>query len=162
MLLWAAVPWLWRQPWPPWWLLPREIAARLRGPRPHLVDIVRGFFGRWPFREPSPAEEELLTRLGRAAGLPPDWLRGLQVAEMDDGGMGSLRLRPPLIGGRDKDPGRVVAEYGYVDADGVNVLVSLFVDNEGQPLELDSWKVDFRPIISRSGPEIEDPFGRTS
>jgi hypothetical protein len=34
LLLWAAVPWLWAQPWPPWWLQSREILARWRARRP--------------------------------------------------------------------------------------------------------------------------------
>ena len=44
MLLWAAVPWLWRQPWPPWWLQSREIVAHWRG-RPALGAWIRRYFG---------------------------------------------------------------------------------------------------------------------
>lgn len=47
MLLWAAVPWLWRQPWPPWWLQSREIRARLRD-RPPLSSMARSVFGLEP------------------------------------------------------------------------------------------------------------------
>jgi hypothetical protein len=44
LLIWAAVPWLWRQPWPPWWLQSREIARHWRE-RPSLRPALRRFFG---------------------------------------------------------------------------------------------------------------------
>jgi hypothetical protein len=44
MLVWAAIPWLYAQPWPTWWLQPREIARHWRG-RPPWRLWVRGFFG---------------------------------------------------------------------------------------------------------------------
>jgi hypothetical protein len=47
MLAWAAIPWLWNQPWPPWWLQSREIRARLRK-RPPMGSAVRAFFGLEP------------------------------------------------------------------------------------------------------------------
>jgi hypothetical protein len=44
MLAWAAVPWLFAQPWPTWWVQPREIARHWRE-RPPWRQWVRGFFG---------------------------------------------------------------------------------------------------------------------
>jgi Glycosyltransferase family 87 len=43
MLAWAAVPWIWRQPWPPWWLQSREIVRHWRE-RPPLRPALRRFF----------------------------------------------------------------------------------------------------------------------
>ncbi len=102
------------------------------------------------FREPTPDEVKVLRRLTEmAAGLRADWLDGLQVADMDDGGMGSLRLVPMGTDGSRSAKGEPVAHYEYLDADDVVVLVQLFVDERGVPVELDSWKVDFEPILSR-------------
>jgi hypothetical protein len=44
LLAWAAVPWLWGQPWPPWWLQASGIAEHWRA-RPPLWTWVRRFFG---------------------------------------------------------------------------------------------------------------------
>jgi hypothetical protein len=44
MLLWAAVPWLWRQPWPPWWLQSGEIVRHWRE-RPPVATWLRRYFG---------------------------------------------------------------------------------------------------------------------
>lgn len=44
ILAWAAVPWLWRQPWPPWWVRPAEIRRRWKG-RPSARSWLAGFLG---------------------------------------------------------------------------------------------------------------------
>ena len=44
MLAWAAVPWLWAQPWPPWWLQSRQIVRHWRD-RPPLRAAVRRLVG---------------------------------------------------------------------------------------------------------------------
>jgi hypothetical protein len=44
-LLWAIVPWLWHQPWPPDWLRPTELRRRLRQMRRRPVPWLRSFFG---------------------------------------------------------------------------------------------------------------------
>ncbi len=104
------------------------------------------------FREPSPEEHTLLERLGnRATDLPPNWMNGLLVADMADGGMGSLKLRPRGAEARGRRFGRVAAEYRYQDVDRVDVLVALYLDDIGQPLELDVWKVDFSPVVWKGG-----------
>ena len=100
------------------------------------------------FREPSVPERRLLTLLAkRASGLEPDWLEGLRVSNLDDGGMGSLSL---FTGGPSKSErilGKKVAEHRFTDADGVEVLATLTVDQDGRPFELDVWKTDFSPLI---------------
>jgi hypothetical protein len=87
-----------------------------------------------------------LTRwLLRAAGLPEvaDKLRDDQpVLPMDDGGMGSFAL-VLLPGG-----GSPVGEATYEDDDGVEVRITLFVDENNEPVQVDFWKVDFAPLIS--------------
>lgn len=98
-------------------------------------------------REPSDGERRLLLYLAQTGQMPTEWLGTLMVAEMDDGGMGSLRLAPE---GVDK-PGRLfgasVAEFSFDDADGVKVWAALYVDKDGTPLEFDMWKVDFSPLV---------------
>jgi hypothetical protein len=44
MLAWAAVPWLWSQPWPPWWLTLDGLRDGWRS-RPSLTVWARRFFG---------------------------------------------------------------------------------------------------------------------
>lgn len=87
-----------------------------------------------------------LTRwLLRAAGLPnaADELRDDQaVFPLDDGAMGSFALVPS------PPRGKAVAEADYEDEDGVEVLITLFVDDKDQPVEVDFWKVDFAPTIN--------------
>jgi hypothetical protein len=87
-----------------------------------------------------------LTRwLLRAAGLPgaADKLDDDEpVLPMDDGGMGSFRLVPLPCGGNP------VAEATYEDDDGVEVRITLFVDENDEPVQVDFWKIDFTPLIS--------------
>jgi hypothetical protein len=64
----------------------------------------------------------------------------LLVEPMSDGGMGSLAL------GTDHSSrkfGRQVAECYFVDDDQVPVSVTLNVDENGVPFEVDVWKVSF-------------------
>jgi hypothetical protein len=43
--------------------------------------------------------------------------------------------------------GERVAEFCFEDADGIDVLVSLNVDQGGHPFELDVWKTDLSPVV---------------
>jgi len=101
------------------------------------------------FREPTDPERRLLALLAeQASELEPGWHEELLVSEMDDGGMGSLRLSvrgAPIP--EKRRFGRKVAELQFTDVDGVEVLVTLNVDADGKPLELDIWKTDFSPLI---------------
>lgn len=56
--------------------------------------------------------------------------------------MGSFALVPLPNGG---EP---VAETTYEDDDGVEVRITLFVDENDEPVQVDFWKVDFAPLIS--------------
>ena len=100
------------------------------------------------FREPSDSERRLLAFLAeQTSELELGWLEGLLVSEMDDGRMGSLKLIARGAPSSGRRFGKKVAEYQFADADGVEVLVSLNVDQDGQPFELDIWKTDFSPLI---------------
>ncbi|MGB4971766.1 MAG: hypothetical protein WBO32_03855 [Cyclobacteriaceae bacterium] len=73
----------------------------------------------------------------------------IRVEEMEDGGMGSLLFRK----------GASITRYGiaechFKDEDGVLVSVSLNATDEGAPVELDIWKVDYSPL--ERWPNIEE------
>ena len=89
--------------------------------------------------------EALLSRSNLIARLRAS-LDGLEVAPMNDGGMGSLKLRPQGLRS-DRRFGRELASAEFNDADGVVVSVALNVDSEGELFELDLWKVNFAPLI---------------
>jgi hypothetical protein len=50
--------------------------------------------------------------------------------------------------------GHRIAELQFDDADGVPVIASLNVDQDGDLYELDVWKVDFKPVIRLSPPPL--------
>lgn len=102
-----------------------------------------------PFRSPAPDEARILRELAHLAGIedPGAWVDSLQVEEMDDGGMGSLRINStrPELGRRGVISCRAAVQF--TDADGVEVVASLNADQDGVPIELDMWKTDFSPLI---------------
>ena len=52
--------------------------------------------------------------------------------------------------------GKTFAEARFLDEDGVLVSIALNMDEHGDPLELDFWKVDFTPLRRYPSPsEIE-------
>ena len=93
-----------------------------------------------PLREQEiPLLRHLLSRAGRREDP-----RTLRVADMSDGGMGSLSFGPEgsvRFGGS-------ISECTFVDSDGVPVTASLYVNENGALLEMDVWKVDFSPLQS--------------
>jgi hypothetical protein len=101
------------------------------------------------FRSPTPDEFRLIRELATIAGIeqPDAWASSLQVEDMDDGGMGSLLLVAPESSGA--RPGFVAcrAAVQFTDADGVEVIASLNVNEAGMPFELDMWKTDFSQLI---------------
>lgn len=101
------------------------------------------------FRKPSSHEIRLLLFLANLArdALPADWTEYLRVEEMDDGGMGSLKLSPQNTTSINRSFGSVAASCQFVDDDGTRVVATLYLDQHGVPLELDMWKVDFSPLI---------------
>ena len=75
----------------------------------------------------------------RKAGISAD-LKKLLVDPMDDGDMGSLRF---FSNTEDPRFGKEAAECKFEDSDGVPVSATLNLDQDGELLELDVWKVDF-------------------
>jgi hypothetical protein len=101
------------------------------------------------FRNPSETERGMLTVVGEGdSALPKGWLKGLLVADIDDGGMGSLRLLPAGANAVGRAFGRIAAEESGDDIDRVNIIAALVVDDHGDPFELHVWKVDNTPVIS--------------
>ncbi|GAB3043425.1 DUF6984 family protein [Stenotrophomonas tumulicola] len=95
-----------------------------------------------------PEEKGLVTVLIDKAGqlnLPTGWLDRVQVIPLDDGGMGSLRFLPLMK--RERRMGRQAAEVCFVDDDGVGVIVTLNLDEDDFPFELDVWKTNFQPLV---------------
>ena len=66
------------------------------------------------------------------------------VADMNDGGMGSIKFIHP--DDRDRRFGFEVAKATYTDEDGVLVSIALNLDQRGDLFELDFWKVDFSSL----------------
>ena len=98
-------------------------------------------------REPSTSERRLLQLVANKwSGHSTAWTETALVRSMDDGGMGSLRITLPGSPAGGQTFGECVAEYRFQDADGVEVLATLNVDQQGIPFELDVWKVDFTPV----------------
>jgi len=100
-------------------------------------------------RKPTDVERHLLAVLiGKAnnLSLPTEWLDSLEVQQMNDGGMGSLRLFFPTTSVAERTFGRQASELVFEDVDGVEVVASLNLDSSGMPMELDLWKADFSPL----------------
>lgn len=70
---------------------------------------------------------------------------------MDDGGMGSLRFI--CENASDRKFGSCSAEIQFRDADGTDAIASLYLDQEGELLEMDLWKVDFSSLTRWPKPE---------
>ena len=65
----------------------------------------------------------------------------LRVENMDDGRMGSLLFRRGASITK-----FAVSEVFFVDEDGVLVTAALNTTEEGEPVELDVWKANFKPL----------------
>jgi hypothetical protein len=91
----------------------------------------------------APPELKVLSFLAGLGGIEGDFLR-LQVESLSDGGMGSFRIG--ILEGRHF--GGMASECYFQDSDGVLVLASLNLDQNGDPFEVDIWKVDFAPLQS--------------
>lgn len=94
-------------------------------------------------------ETGLLRELLRRAGLldiHEGQLGGLIVEDMDDGGMGSIRLHRPDVLIECAQMDKKASELQFLDADGVLVIASLNLNIEGFPFEIDIWKVNSEPL----------------
>ncbi|MGM9508117.1 DUF6984 family protein [Larkinella sp. GY13] len=101
-------------------------------------------------RKPSVQEERLLELLVKNAiiDFPLNWKNNLLVRSMEDGKMGSLYLYPNGVYNENRKFDKQVSEYQFKDEDNVEVIASLYVDDNGNLLELDIWKKDFNPLIN--------------
>lgn len=102
-------------------------------------------------RNATPDEMRLLSFLVHdakgIAGSPSDLLAQMKVADMDDGGMGSLRLVPEGDDPNDSMFGKQVSACQFTDLDGVEVIASLNIDRKGHLYELDIWKTNYGTLI---------------
>jgi hypothetical protein len=89
-------------------------------------------------------EEAALIRALLAGVYPAEALEGAlrdsRVADMQDGGMGSIRF----LGS--SSFGMALVEAQYLDSDGVLVSIAVNANKQGQLFELDFWRVDFSPL----------------
>jgi hypothetical protein len=101
-------------------------------------------------RKPTREEEELIDFLIQKSlkKFSSDWKEEITVQTMNDGGMGSLVICSTDKREQERRFGEQISEYHFIDKDGVDVIVSLNVDNNGNLFELDIWKTDFTPLIN--------------
>ena len=100
-------------------------------------------------RKPTLQEKRLLELLVKKSSLilPDNWKDNLLVRSMNDGEMGALYLFPngKIIEGRAM--GEQVSDFQFADLDGIEVIASLNIDENGDLFELDIWKTDFSRLI---------------
>jgi hypothetical protein len=100
-------------------------------------------------RKPTIQEERLLEHLVKKSTvlIPDNWKDGLLVRPMDDGEMGSLFLFPQGNVSEGRVLGEQVSDFQFTDIDGIEVIASLNLDNEGGLFELDIWKTNFEKLL---------------
>jgi hypothetical protein len=100
-------------------------------------------------RKPTIQEKKLIGCLieKSAIVIHPNWKNKLMVCPMRDGGMGSLRLFPNGNAIKETKFGTQVSELIFSDSDGIEVIASLNLDDEGQLFELDIWKTNYAKLI---------------
>ena len=89
-----------------------------------------------------------LLRRGAGLELPEGWVNSVMASPMEDGGMGSLRFVSKDHPGDERCMGSQYSEIVFKDADGVDVIASLNLDEQKQPFELDVWRTDFKSLIA--------------
>ncbi|MDR6735821.1 DUF6984 family protein [Sphingobacterium sp. 2149] len=71
-------------------------------------------------------------------------LPNLYVEEMDDGGMGSLKV---VVEGEDnRRTGGILNDMEFHDVDGMILIVSVILDTKDNFYQLDIFKGDFSPL----------------
>lgn len=88
-------------------------------------------------------ERPLVAYLFELAGIPVD-LDTLMVRPLSDDGMGSLAITPFETSRRF---GSKRSECHFYDSNHVPTLAMLNADQDGQPFEIDLWRVDFAPTV---------------
>ena len=99
----------------------------------------------------NPTEEEILiiSFLATKANYSHNnWEKGLKVVEMNDGGMGSLLLMPAGQVNTKRLFKAQISDVIFKDLDGIDVIVSLNIDQDDFLYELDVWKVNYDKLIS--------------
>lgn len=97
-------------------------------------------------------EEQIIAFLisNSSLDISANWSKGLLVRSLDDGGMGSLYLFYKEASSNIKRKfGKQVSEMTFIDDDGIEVIVSLNVDEQEMLYELDVWKTDYSRVISK-------------
>ena len=84
-------------------------------------------------------EIPLVKALFDAAGI--EFSKSMTVEDMNDGGMGSLLIK------KDTKVGLFdVAKLEFIDEDNVVVFATLNCATNGEPVEIDMWKVDYSKL----------------
>lgn len=101
-------------------------------------------------RKPTIKELRLLELLIKKSSLimSDNWKDNLLVRPMDDGEMGSLYLFPKGVMIEDRTIGEQVSDFQFTDSDGIEVIASLNLDENGDLFELDLWKTDFSKLLN--------------
>ncbi len=94
-------------------------------------------------------EANLLKALIKKAkiSIAEDLYDKIKVKTMDDSGMGSLLLFPDGTEVEGRRFGYRASEIQFEDSDGVPVLVSLNIDSNDKLFEIDSWKMNYQPLL---------------
>jgi hypothetical protein len=101
-------------------------------------------------RKPTQQEIKLIEFLAAkgSINLPFQWEDKLIVVPLEDGNMVSLSLFPMDLADRQQVyPAKFVSDYQFIDEDGVEVIISLYLDPMGNLYELNICKTDFSPLI---------------
>lgn len=87
-------------------------------------------------------EKRLLALLLLKASIikTKDWLDSLWVTPLNDGGMGSYYIVEESFT-------KTASDILFVDEDSVPVLASLYVNNAGEPCEVDMWKMNYTKLL---------------
>jgi len=103
-------------------------------------------------KEPEKALMRRLLEISGDSGALLNLLDTMDVQEMSDGGMGSLYIVSRTKEANLRTFGDRIAELQFNDTDGVAILASLNVDEDGDLLELDVWKTDSSPTVQLKPP----------
>ena len=99
-------------------------------------------------RNPSEKEKQIISYLvAKAHYEKAYWDIDLKVADMLDG-MGSLLLIPKGLLNKKRLFKSQISEVFFKDVDGIDIVVSLNVDQDDFLFELDIWKMNYGNIIS--------------
>jgi hypothetical protein len=104
-----------------------------------------------PIRKINKREKVILKYLIKQASLqlPEEWYTNILVQQMADGEMGSFLIFQDASDiGLKRKFRKQISEFEFVDDDGVRVLVSLNIDDQNKPFEVDVWKTDYNPVLN--------------